>query len=72
MQYRNGWSFEVDCEVLFGINSNLYCRWSGDFLEAGKNSLSGDTVREANSDEVVVYVALDRPELDRLRGKGHC
>ena len=33
-----------------GINSN---RWSKDFLEAGKKRLAGDTVREANSDEVV-------------------
>ncbi len=29
-----------------GINSNLYYRWSKDFLEAGKRRLSGDTVRE--------------------------
>lgn len=36
-----------------GINTNLYYRWSKDFLEAGKKRLSGDTVREANSDEVV-------------------
>ena len=36
-----------------GINSNLYYRWSKDFLESGKKRLSGDTVREANSDEVV-------------------
>ena len=36
-----------------GINSNLYYRWSKDFLEAGKRRLAGDTVREANSDEVV-------------------
>jgi transposase len=36
-----------------GINSNLYYRWSKDFLEAGKKRLSGDTVREARSDEVV-------------------
>jgi transposase len=35
-----------------GINSNLYYRWSKDFLEAGKKRLSGDTTREANSDEV--------------------
>ena len=27
-------------------------RWSKDFLEAGKKRLSGDTVREANTDEV--------------------
>jgi len=36
-----------------GINPNLYYRWSKDFLEAGKKRLSGDTVREANTDEVV-------------------
>ena len=35
-----------------GINPNLYCRWSKDFLEAGKNRVSGNTVREANSDQV--------------------
>lgn len=35
-----------------GINSNLYYRWSKDFLEAGKKRLAGDTVREANGDEV--------------------
>jgi len=35
-----------------GINPNLYYRWSKDFLEAGRKRLSGDTVREANTDEV--------------------
>jgi transposase-like protein len=30
-----------------GIASNLYYRWSKDFLEAGKKRLAGDTVREA-------------------------
>ncbi len=35
-----------------GINSNVYYRWSKDFLEAGKKRLSGDTAREATSDEV--------------------
>ena len=36
-----------------GSNANLYYRWSKEFLEAGKKRLSGDTVREASSDEVV-------------------
>ena len=36
-----------------GINNNLYYRWSKDFLEAGKRRLSGDTVREASTDEVI-------------------
>ena len=35
-----------------GINPNLYYRWSKDFLEAGKKRLTGDTIREANSNEV--------------------
>ena len=35
-----------------GINSNVYYRWSKEFLEAGKKRLAGDTVREASSDEV--------------------
>jgi transposase len=35
-----------------GIASNLYYRWSKDFLEGGKKQLAGDTVREATSDEV--------------------
>ncbi len=35
-----------------GINSNLYYKWSKDFLEAGKKRLLGDIVREANSQEV--------------------
>ena len=35
-----------------GINSNLYYRWSKDFLEAGKKRLTGDTVREADSSDV--------------------
>ena len=35
-----------------GIPTNLYYRWSKDFLEAGKKRLMGDTVREGSSDEV--------------------
>lgn len=35
-----------------GINPNVYYRWSKEFMEAGKKRLSGDTVREATSDEV--------------------
>jgi transposase len=30
-----------------GIASNLYYRWSKDFLEAGKKQLAGDAIREA-------------------------
>ena len=35
-----------------GINQNVYYRWSKEFLEAGKQRLSGDIKREATSDEV--------------------
>ena len=35
-----------------GIVQNLYYRWSKEFLEAGKKRLTGDTAREATSDEV--------------------
>ena len=30
----------------------MYYKWSKDFLEAGKRRLNGDTVREANTEEV--------------------
>jgi len=35
-----------------GINSNVYYRWSKEFMEAGKKRLSGDVLREATSDDV--------------------
>ena len=35
-----------------GIAQSLYYSWSKEFLEAGKKRLAGDTVREANTDEV--------------------
>ena len=34
------------------INTNIYYRWSKEFLEAGKKRLTGNVVREATSDEV--------------------
>ena len=34
------------------INPTVYYRWSKAFLEAGKRQLSGDTRREANTDDV--------------------
>ena len=34
------------------IAPSLYYKWSKSFLEAGKQRLKGDTMREANSDEV--------------------
>jgi transposase len=35
-----------------GITPSLYYKWSKTFLQAGKRRLDGDTMREANSDEV--------------------
>ena len=35
-----------------GISPSLYYKWSKTFLQAGKRRLKGDTIREANSDEV--------------------
>ena len=35
-----------------GIATSMYDGWSKEFLEAGKKRLSGDTAREATSDEV--------------------
>lgn len=35
-----------------GIHTSVYYRWSKEFLEAGKQRLSGNTKREASSDDV--------------------
>ena len=35
-----------------GIAPSLYYKWSKMFLQAGRRRLNGDTIREANSDEV--------------------
>lgn len=35
-----------------GIAQSQYYSWSKEFMEAGKKRLAGDTIREANSDEV--------------------
>jgi len=35
-----------------GLNTNIYYRWSKEFLEAGKKRLMGDTTREATAPEV--------------------
>lgn len=46
-----------------GLNTNIYYKWSKEFLEAGKKRLQGDTVREATSTEVVDL----RRESDQLK-----
>jgi transposase len=35
-----------------GIDASVYYRWLKDFMEAGKQRLRGDVLREARSDEV--------------------
>ena len=44
-----------------GIPSNLYYRWSKEFLEAGKKRLAGDTNREATSSEVSDTASGSKP-----------
>ena len=46
-----------------GIAPSLYYKWSKAFLQAGKRRLKGDTIREANSDEVSEL----RKENDQLK-----
>jgi transposase len=46
-----------------GIAPSLYYKWSKTFLQAGKRRLKGDTIREANSDEVSEL----RQENDQLK-----
>jgi transposase len=36
----------------YSINESQFYKWNKEFLEAGKRQLSGDTTREATSDEV--------------------
>jgi transposase len=51
-----------------GINPNLYYRWSKSFLEAGKKRLSGDTMREATSDEVI-QLRRENDDLKKILGE---
>ena len=46
-----------------GIQSTVYYRWLKDFMEAGKQRLKGDTLREAGRDEVQAL----RAENQRLK-----
>ncbi|MGW8181081.1 MAG: transposase, partial [bacterium] len=48
-----------------GINSNLYYRWSKEFLEAGKQRLAGNTQREADS-EAVKELRSENEQLKQL------
>ena len=51
-----------------GINPNLYYRWSKGFLEEGKKRLSGDTQREATTDEVVL-LRRENEDLKKILGE---
>lgn|SRR5512134_26382 len=46
-----------------GIATNQYYTWSKEFLEAGKQRLMGDTVRQADSRQVAEL----RSEVDQLK-----
>lgn len=60
-----------------GIAASVYYKWSKTFLEAGKNGLTRDTVRDATSDEVKrlkeengdLKKALAETHLDLMRHK---
>jgi len=45
------------------MHENLFYKWNKEFIEAGKKRLSGDTVREASSDEVTEL----RKQIDQLK-----
>ena len=47
----------------YAINESQFYKWNKEFLEAGKKRLSGDTTREATSDEVAEL----RKENQRLK-----
>lgn len=36
----------------YGISSSTFYTWNKEFIEAGKRQLSGDTIRQATSEEV--------------------
>ncbi len=48
-----------------GLNQNVYYRWSKEFLEAGKQRLTGDIKREASSTEVT-DLKKENDQLKRL------
>jgi len=60
-----------------GIQPSLFYRWSKQFLEAGKNGLTRETVRNASDDEVrelkseneQLKIALAESHLEVLRYK---
>lgn len=47
----------------YSIHASQFYKWNKEFLEAGKKRLSGDTTREATSDEVAEL----RKENQRLK-----
>ena len=47
-----------------GIAASVYYKWSKAFLEAGKNGLTRDTLRDASSDEVK-YLKSENDDLKK-------
>ena len=54
-----------------GLKSNVYYRWSKEFLEAGKKRLAGDTNHEATSSEVK-ELRTESSALKETLGETHC
>jgi transposase len=48
-----------------GIHPNMYYKWSKEFIEAGKKRLTGDTERQADSQDVQAMRA-ENEQLKRL------
>jgi len=48
-----------------GIHPNMYYKWSKEFLEAGKQRLTGDTQRQADNQEVQA-MRMENEQLKQL------
>ena len=48
-----------------GIAQSLYYKWSKDFMQAGKQRLAGDIVRQANTSQVTALRCLSSNKWDR-------
>jgi transposase len=51
-----------------GIHPNMYYKWSKEFLEAGKQRLTGDTQRQADNQEVQ-SIRTENEQLKQLVGR---
>lgn len=49
-----------------GIQESTFYKWNKEFIEAGKKKLSGNTIRQATSEEVVQLREVNRRLKERL------